>query len=248
MRWPLGADEWIKRQLPVQSKELLLYRLNYEFGTFFTRAAFTTHLCEHGIHLNLKPWQNGTGTFGGRAPRPVGSEQFKKGYIRVKVAMPNKWKLKGVYVWETAHGETLDNRHECVIFLDGNNRNFEPSNLEKIPRTIMAVLNNLRSPGDTAEDVKIKIALAELKHAKHEAARRQGLCYERDYKHGGRAIKSDAVARARKYNQRPEIKKKRRDRRREYMRRLKIEEPAKYEDILQKHREYLKRRKNNGKG
>ena len=54
--------------------------------------------------------------------RPVGSERISKdGYIEVKVAEPNKWRLKQRVVYEEAKGKIPEG---CtIIFLDGNKQN-----------------------------------------------------------------------------------------------------------------------------
>lgn len=68
--------------------------------------------------------------------RPVGSERIDKkdGYVSVKVAEPNKWKLKQRLMYEQYTGETLT-RNEVIIFLDGNKNNFAEDNLMKLTRT-----------------------------------------------------------------------------------------------------------------
>lgn len=72
--------------------------------------------------------------------RPVGSERISKdGYIEVKVAEPNKWRLKQRVVYEEAKGEIPEG---CpIIFLDGNKRNFDIDNLRCITRSELLYLN-----------------------------------------------------------------------------------------------------------
>lgn len=58
----------------------------------------------------------------------VGDErEDKDGYVWVKVAEPSEWKLKH----HVAFGEEVQKGHK-VIFIDGNKRNFERSNLALI--------------------------------------------------------------------------------------------------------------------
>lgn len=68
--------------------------------------------------------------------REVGSERVNKkdGYIMVKVAEPNKWRLKSRVMYEKYHNEKLT-RNEVIIFLDGNKNNFAEDNLMKLTRT-----------------------------------------------------------------------------------------------------------------
>ena len=72
--------------------------------------------------------------------RPVGSERISKdGYIEVKVAEPNKWRLKQRVVYEEAKGKIPEG---CpMIFLDGNKRNFDIDNLRCITRSELLYLN-----------------------------------------------------------------------------------------------------------
>ena len=90
--------------------------------------------------------------------REVGSERITKdGYTKIKIADPNKWKLKHIFIWEKNYGPKPD--HHCIIFLDGNKQNFALSNLKLITRNENARLNqkNLRSefPGVTEANITI---------------------------------------------------------------------------------------------
>ena len=71
---------------------------------------------------------------------PIGTEHDYGYCIRVKVNdyPPNErekwtdnWVLKQKYIWEQANGPVPE--HHCIIFADGDNRNFELSNLRCIP-------------------------------------------------------------------------------------------------------------------
>lgn len=60
--------------------------------------------------------------------RTVGSERINKdGYIEIKVAEPNKWKLKHRLIYENTFG-SIPKSHK-VIFADGNKYNLEIDNL-----------------------------------------------------------------------------------------------------------------------
>lgn len=91
------------------------------------------------------PWNKGiTGFMGanrtsfkkGRLPhntREMYSERLSKdGYIEIKVGR-NKWLGKHRYIWEQ-HYKTEVPKGYAVIFLDGDNRNFEIDNLKIISR------------------------------------------------------------------------------------------------------------------
>ena len=61
--------------------------------------------------------------------RPIGDERvIQNGFVEVKVGMPRVWKLKHHVIYEKYHNEKIG-RWDKVIFLDGNKRNFDISNL-----------------------------------------------------------------------------------------------------------------------
>ena len=93
--------------------------------------------------------KEGCRTVYGKTVRPVGYEREVKGYIVIKTALyptvpssKDNWKLKHVYVWEQANNKTLP-KGWVVRFKDGNNRNFDPSNLCAMPRGMNQFLNSL---------------------------------------------------------------------------------------------------------
>lgn len=68
---------------------------------------------------------------------PIGTEKvLADGYVWVKIAdhpkakKTDNWKQKQRLIWEQLHGPLPDNVK--VIFLDGNNRNFDPDNLAPV--------------------------------------------------------------------------------------------------------------------
>lgn len=98
----------------------------------------------------------------------MGSFQLKKGYVRIKVAEPNVWMLYHRYIWEQHHpGQSAAGK--TVIFLDGDNRNFNPDNLECITRKEMAVMNELGNRACLSRDERIAILImARIKLAKSD--------------------------------------------------------------------------------
>lgn len=132
-----------------------------------------------------------------RKARPIGSEQIKKGFVRVKVAQPNVWKFKSHIVWEQAHpGETVDSKKELVVFLDGNNRNFAPENLKKVSRKVIPVINNPQifgssTPKGDPVEMKMRIAYAEHYLQLFDFYRKMGMLTPAG------ALKSRAAERAR---------------------------------------------------
>lgn len=110
-----------------------------------------------------------------RTPRPLYSEQVKKGYVRIKIAQPNVWIPKAKWVYMNAHpNEDLSERSN-YIFLDGDNRNFSHENIERVPLRLMGVFNRLGGTGETAVITRARIALAKLKFARLNAGEKLGL-------------------------------------------------------------------------
>lgn len=98
--------------------------------------------------------------------RPVGSERISKdGYIEVKVAEPNKWRLKQRVVYEEAKGKIPEG---CpIIFLDGNKRNFDIENLRCITRSELLYLN-CNGLNNSNEITETGILMARLDRTKNK--------------------------------------------------------------------------------
>ena len=170
--WTDEIFSWIKERIPAKehgytSRQQMLEELNQTFNTTFTIRAFCTHCYEKGIQLGLchsnsfvprgeKHWRH----------RPVGSFQEKKGYVRIKIGEPNQWMQYQRYVWEQNHpGQSAEGK--TVIFMDGNNRNFEPSNLECVTRGELSVMSSLGCTSDCSrEEREIYLLRARLICAK----------------------------------------------------------------------------------
>lgn len=96
--------------------------------------------------------------------RPVGSERVNKdGYIEVKVAEPNKWRLKHRIVWENVNGPVP--KGYIIIFRDNDKTNTDIDNLLMIKRGIHAVLNHTGLCEYSGEFKDTAVKIAELKAA-----------------------------------------------------------------------------------
>ena len=191
-KWSDEITEFVKSVCPLRehgynSRRELAEEINRRFDRDFTERALCSHCYDNGIQLGLcysnsevargeKHWRH----------RPVGSFQEKKGYIRIKVAEPNKWMQYQRYVWELNHpGQSAEGK--TVIFMDGNNRNFEPSNLECVERGELSVMAALGCTAESSrEERELYLLRARLVYAKSkifgskEAARRHNkMNYER---------------------------------------------------------------------
>lgn len=110
--------------------------------------------------------------------KPIGYERVtKEGYIEVKVRMrpsnPNRkdnFELKHRRIWEEHFGEIPEGH--IVIFLDGNKRNFELSNLALVTRGENAIMTKEGLRSEDKQITKTGIGIARLIHARTEAKKR----------------------------------------------------------------------------
>lgn len=93
---------------------------------------------------------------------PVGTEtEDKDGYVKVKVQDPNIWELKHRVVWKERFGSIPD-KH-AVIFIDGNKRNFDLTNLALVHRRDLLYFNRHgKYPPEIMEAQKLIIQLKNL--------------------------------------------------------------------------------------
>ena len=113
-------------------------RLNEHFGTQINWTAVAGYKkrnnLSNGIDARFKK---------GHCPknhRPVGSERINvDGYIEIKVAEPNVWKLKHRVVWEKVNGPIPENH--ALKFLDGNPLNCVVENLKLITRSELLIMS-----------------------------------------------------------------------------------------------------------
>lgn len=177
--------------------------------------------------------------------RPIGTEALKKGYVRVKVAQPNVWVFKNVYVWNQNHPEDpVIPKKEMVIFLNGNIRDFRIENLQKIPREIASIFNQLGGVvKDHPEETLLHIKQAQVKHQLFNRARQFGLLRK-----NGRFLEDTRAYQRRKWaamtDEEKQAERKRiSDKQNERRKKLKLENPELYQEKLKKERERRKRLK-----
>ena len=139
-------------------QQMMSDKFKYKFTLEQIKAAIGRYELKTGLNGYFKrgnpPWNKGMkglnigGTHTqfkkGHIPanhRDVGSERVTvDGYTEVKVAEPNKWKLKHRIIYEEYHNTKLT-RKDLIIFLDGNKGNFDIKNLEKVTRSELAIMN-----------------------------------------------------------------------------------------------------------
>lgn len=93
--------------------------------------------------------------------REVGSERITRdGYIEIKVAEPNKWRLKHRVIYEKHYGEIPKNH--AVIFADGDKSNLDIDNLLLVSRQQLLVLNRNNLISEDKEITKTGINIANI--------------------------------------------------------------------------------------
>ena len=88
-----------------------------------------------------------------------------KGFVKVKVEEPNKWKLKHKLMYEKYHNVKLTD-NDIVLFLDNNKRNFDKENLILINKGILLDIN--RNLNFHTDDIEIRKAVIALARARYE--------------------------------------------------------------------------------
>ncbi len=93
--------------------------------------------------------------------RPVGSERINvDGYIEVKVAEPNKWKLKHRLIWEKEYGVIPKGFN--VVFLDKNRENCAVDNLQLVSWSQNLIMNQKGYFTESKEITEAGIATTKL--------------------------------------------------------------------------------------
>ncbi|MCL1951738.1 MAG: HNH endonuclease [Oscillospiraceae bacterium] len=188
--YPQEVQDFIRRHYKGITTTVLAERLNDKFGTAYSREQIKSLLCNHGLrngvvrrfekgHVTHNKGKKGYCPPGcekswfkkGHTPsdhRPVGSERIdnKDGYTWVKVAEPNKWRLKHRVIWEEVRGAIPD--EYILIFKDGDKGNITVDNLALVSRAehLMLTRSNLRSTN--ADMTETGILIAKVKVKSHE--------------------------------------------------------------------------------
>ncbi len=135
------------------------YKLNTGFNGQFKKGSIPANKGTKGLTS-----ANRTSFKKGQTPvnyRPVGSERVNvEGYTEVKIADPNKWRLKHIVIWEKEKGP-LPKGH-AIIFGDGNRENLDIDNLILVTRRQLLILNRNRLIQKDTELTKIAVNIAKV--------------------------------------------------------------------------------------
>lgn len=104
--------------------------------------------------------------------REIGSERINRdGYIEIKVAEPNKWKLKHRFVWESKNEKIPSN---CiVIFKDNDKLNTDIENLMMITKAENIVMNKSGLSKYKSEFKETAVLISDLKIERGKAINRK---------------------------------------------------------------------------
>lgn len=177
-----GEIEFLREITPGRSNKEITEMFNKKFGLNQSKKAISAIRKKYKISTGLTgqfekgftPWNKGlkglqmggkeTQFKKGNIPinyRPVGSERINvDGYTEIKVADPNKWRLKHQVIWEEHHGKIPKNHN--VIFGDGDKSNLNIDNLLLITKAQMLYLNRHGLIKNDVDITKIGITLADL--------------------------------------------------------------------------------------
>ena len=93
---------------------------------------------------------------------PVGAERVgKDGYTYVKIAQPNKWKLKARIIWEQYHQREVPKNCQ-LVYLDRDRQNLDINNLDIAEKGVILTAINKGIYTNEAEINRTVINLVEL--------------------------------------------------------------------------------------
>lgn len=164
--WREITDEFNNRfSPPVGINQIAAYLKNHKISTGRT-GQFEKGSVPHNKGTHIGGWEP-TQFKKGCIPvnhKPVGTESIRiskgKSYVYVKVAEPNKWRMKHIIVWENHYG--IIPKGKIIVFLDNDSTNTEIGNLQLIDRAVHARLNQSHLRYSNPELTKTGIGIAEV--------------------------------------------------------------------------------------
>lgn len=198
--FPEEIAEYIKKNCEGITKQELIERIRRDTGRQYTDNQIKMFMHRHGLKNGIDctfkkgivPYSKGKRQEEFMTPEGISKSsltRFKKGqvvhnqrqigattidsygYVKIKVANPNKWKFLA-HVTREEHNGPIPKGH-ALIFLDGNKKNCSIDNLELITKAELAVINSSGRALTNPETTKAEIMLARLKIAKRQAQKRR---------------------------------------------------------------------------
>lgn len=194
--FPKEIVEYIHSNYKGTGHKVMAAALNERFGTSYTASQIKGYYANHKLNSGLtgrfekgqmshnkgkkmppEVYEKAKETMfkKGNIPvnhREVGSERITKdGYVEIKIAEPNKWRLKHLVVWEKENGPLP--RGHAILFLDGNAQNVELSNLRLVTRSELLIINRQGLKSNNADVTNTAVALAKLIDQTNKKARKR---------------------------------------------------------------------------
>lgn len=189
--------EFIERNYLGRKSADLAQMFNAEFGTDLSRGQIKAYLTNHNLRngvvcrfskghvpankgkkMSAEVYARASATMfkKGHIPvnhKPVGSERIdsKDGYHLVKVAEPNKWRLKHVLLWEQ-HNGPVPKGHK-IVFANQNKDDIRIDNLILASNTEICVTNRKKLLHPDRELVVAAFCLSKLLVAVSKSKKRQ---------------------------------------------------------------------------
>lgn len=105
--------------------------------------------------------------------REVGSERITKdGYVEIKIAEPNKWRLKHLVVWEKENGPVP--KGHALVFADGDKTNISLDNILLVTRHQLLIMNNNKLIKNNLEVTKTGVLIAKVLIKANERRKNNG--------------------------------------------------------------------------
>ena len=101
-------------------------------------------------------------------------ERIKGGYVQIKVAEPSAWKSKTRWVWEETHPGEKTAKTDNFIFLNGNNRDFSPANIERVESKYRTLFLKYGGVDENPEVTKIRLLQAKMRAAQLDLGEKIG--------------------------------------------------------------------------
>lgn len=142
------------------------YKAFCEKFTGITATAFYNQRSRLGI-LQKKP-------HGSNKRAKLYEERTNGGYVQIKVAEPSTWKSKARWVWEETHPGEITAKSDNFIFLNGNNRDFSPGNIERLEGKYRTLFLKYGGTDKNPEVTKIRILQAKMRVAQLDLGEKIG--------------------------------------------------------------------------
>ena len=180
-KWTEEEKEYLKSIVFGRSHDEILKLMNEKFEYEFTKEQIKGVIARNKLKTGrtgyfekgIIPWNKGTKgvckanktTFkkGNKSwnYKPVGSERINsEGYTDVKIADPNKWKLKHHILWEKEVGSIPEGY--VLVFADRNKQNIKIENLLLVNKKQILTMNANNLISEEAEVTKAGLNLAKL--------------------------------------------------------------------------------------